>query len=39
MEPFTSIDGVIEKNSSGNDDFVIPDKLKTLYNKKDFGKM
>jgi hypothetical protein len=38
MEPFTSIDGVIEKNNSGNEDFVIPDKLKTLYNKKDFGK-
>lgn len=38
MEPFTSIDGVIEKNLTGEEDFVIPDKLKTLYNKKDFGK-
>ncbi len=38
MEPFTSIDGVIEKNNSGGEDFAIPDKLKTLYNKKDFGK-
>ncbi len=38
MEPFTSIDGIIEKNSTGNEDFVIPDKLKTLHSKKDFGK-
>ncbi len=38
MEPFTSIDGVIEKNLTSEEDFVIPDKLKTLYNKKDFGK-
>jgi len=38
MEPFTSIDGIIEKNTLGYDDFAIPDKLKTLYDKKDFGK-
>jgi hypothetical protein len=38
MEPFTSIDGVIEKSLSGEEDFAIPDKLKTLYDKKDFGK-
>lgn len=38
MEPFTTIDGVIEKNSTGNEDFAIPDKLRTLYDKKDFGK-
>ncbi len=38
MEPFTSIDGIIEKNTTGNEDFVIPDKLKTLHSKKDFGK-
>lgn len=38
MEPFTTIDGVIEKNSTGEADFVIPDKLKVLYNNKDFGK-
>ncbi len=37
-EPFTSIDGVIEKNAGGGEDFAIPDRLKTLYNKKDFGK-
>jgi hypothetical protein len=38
MEPFTSIEGVIEKAVTGNDDFVIPDKLSAAYNKKDFGK-
>ena len=38
MEPFTSIDGVIEKSTTGYDDFLIPDKLKTLYQSKDFGK-
>jgi hypothetical protein len=38
MEPFTTIDGVIEKNSSGEEDFAIPDKLRTLYNNKEFGK-
>lgn len=38
MEPFTSIDGVIEKAATGNDDFIIPDKLRAAYNKKDFGK-
>jgi hypothetical protein len=36
-EPFTSIDGVIEKNAGGGEEFAIPDKLKTLYNKKDLG--
>lgn len=38
MEPFTSIDGVIEKAATGNADFVVPDKLRAAYNKKDFGK-
>ncbi|MDQ7817769.1 MAG: S46 family peptidase [Melioribacteraceae bacterium] len=38
MEPFTTIDGVIEKNSTGEDDFAIPDKLRVLYSSKDFGK-
>lgn len=37
MEPFTSIDGVFEKNSIGGEDFAIPDRLRTLYDKKDFG--
>ena len=37
-EPFTSIDGVIEKNASGAEEFAIPARLKTLYNQKDFGR-
>ena len=37
-EPFTSIDGVIEKGATGGEDFVIPDKLRAVYDKKDFGK-
>lgn len=37
-EPFTSIDGVIEKSSNGTEEFAIPDKLKTLYDSRDFGK-
>lgn len=36
-EPFTSIDGVLEKAATGNEDFVIPDKLRAVYDKKDFG--
>lgn len=38
MEPFTSIDGVIEKNSIGGEEFAIPDRLRTLYDNKDFGR-
>ena len=38
MEPFTSIEGVIQKGVTGGDDFVVPDKLRTVYDKKDFGK-
>ncbi len=39
-EPFTSIDGVIEKSTMANEneEFAVPDKLKSLYSKKDFGK-
>ncbi len=37
-EPFTSIEGVIEKGNIGGEDFAIPDKLRTLYDKKEFGK-
>ncbi len=39
-EPFSSIDGVIEKNSMANEneEFAMPAKLKSLYAKKDFGK-
>jgi len=37
-EPFTSIDGVIEKGNTGEEDFAVPDKLRALYEKRDFGK-
>ncbi|MEW6702713.1 MAG: S46 family peptidase [Bacteroidota bacterium] len=37
-EPFTSIDGVIEKGNLGHEEFAVPDKVRTLYDKKDFGK-
>ncbi|MEW6195822.1 MAG: S46 family peptidase [Bacteroidota bacterium] len=37
MEPFTSLDGVIEKNLTGSEEFAIPDKLRSLYYNKDFG--
>jgi hypothetical protein len=35
-KPITTLDGVIEKSYSGGD-FVIPEKLKELYDKKDYG--
>lgn len=38
MEPFTTIDGIIEKNASGGEEFEIPEKLRSLYDKKDFGR-
>lgn len=34
----TTLDGVMEKEDPSNWEFVVPDKLKTLYNAKDFGK-
>ncbi len=34
---YTTLSGIIEKEDSTNDEFVVPDKLKELYNKKDFG--
>ncbi|MCK9279790.1 MAG: S46 family peptidase [Melioribacteraceae bacterium] len=36
--PITTLNGVIEKSLSGEADFVIPAKLKELYDKKDFGR-
>ncbi|PKL81936.1 MAG: S46 family peptidase [Ignavibacteriae bacterium HGW-Ignavibacteriae-3] len=38
MEPFTSVDGVIEKGATGAEEFDVPDKLRAAYDKKDFGK-
>ncbi|WP_320017611.1 S46 family peptidase [Labilibaculum manganireducens] len=34
---FTTLKGVMEKEDPANDEFVVPAKLKELYNKKDFG--
>ncbi|MDQ1772601.1 serine protease [Labilibaculum sp. A4] len=34
---FTTLKGVMEKEDPTNDEFVVPAKLKELYNKKDFG--
>jgi hypothetical protein len=35
---YTTIDGIMEKNASGAEDYVVPAKLKELYQKKDFGR-
>ncbi len=35
---FTTLDGVIEKGNKKVYDYVVPEKLKKLYNEKDFGK-
>lgn len=34
---YTTLSGIMEKEDSSNDEFVVPAKLKELYNKKDFG--
>jgi hypothetical protein len=36
MKPITTLEGVIDKSYLGNE-YVIPDKLKVLYDTKDFG--
>ncbi|MBK7104254.1 MAG: S46 family peptidase [Ignavibacteriae bacterium] len=36
MSPLTTLSGVIDKSYLGSE-YAIPDKLKTLYNDKDFG--
>lgn len=33
----TYLDGVLEKEDPTNDEFIVADKLKELYNKKDYG--
>ena len=35
---FTTMDGIIEKNNTGNDDFQIPERLKELHKEKNYGK-
>ena len=34
---YTTLEGVMEKEDPNNPEFVVPDKLKELYAKKDFG--
>jgi hypothetical protein len=34
---FTTLDGILEKQNTGIDDFKAPAKLKELYEKKDYG--
>ncbi len=33
----TTIDGIMEKEDPANDEFIVPEKLKELYNAKDYG--
>ena len=37
MEPFTTVDGLLEKET-GSRPFVVPDKLKQLITSRDFGR-
>lgn len=34
---FTTLDGIMEKEIPGDEEFNVPQKLKELYNKKDYG--
>ena len=34
---YTTIEGIMEKEDPSNDEFVVPAKLKELYNNKDYG--
>ena len=34
---YTTLDGLIEKNQSGEEDFYVKERVKELYKKKDFG--
>jgi hypothetical protein len=35
---YTTLDGVMEKNDPSKSDFIVPEKLKELYQAKDFGR-
>ncbi len=35
--PFTTIDGIMEKENPNDKEFIVPSKLKELYQKKDYG--
>lgn len=34
---FTTLDGVMEKENPNSDEFIVPEKLKDLWKKKDYG--
>lgn len=34
---FTTLDGVMEKEDSSNEEFIVPARLKEIYEKKDYG--
>jgi hypothetical protein len=34
---YTTVDGILEKNNSGNPDYEIPNRLRTLIETRDFG--
>lgn len=34
---YTTLDGIIQKEDPNIDDYIVPEKLKDLYRKKDFG--
>ncbi len=34
---YTTLDGIMEKEEPDNEDFIVPAKLKELYEKKDYG--
>lgn len=35
---YTTLDGIVAKNNIGSDDFEMPDRLRELYNAKDYGR-
>ena len=35
---YTTIDGIMEKEDSTNEEFIVPNKLKELHQNKDYGK-
>jgi hypothetical protein len=36
-EYYTTLNGVMQKEDPNNDEFIVPEKLKELYNAKDYG--
>jgi hypothetical protein len=34
----TTLEGILEKEDAINEEFIVPDKLKTIFNNKDYGR-